>query len=137
MFFILSKVLGFFASPSNLVIALGLLGVLLLGTRLARGGRRVATASLIALAVLGLSPLGNALIVPLEQRFPPWDDTRGPPDGIVVLGGAITPDVSAARNDVALNEAAERVTAAVALARRYPDARIIYSGGSAALIYPE
>jgi uncharacterized SAM-binding protein YcdF (DUF218 family) len=137
MFFILSKVLGFFASPSNLVIALGLLGVLLWGTRLARSGRLLAAASLIALAVLGLSPLGNALIIPLEQRFPPWDDTRGPPDGIVVLGGAITPDVSEARNDVALNEAAERITAAVALARRYPDARVIYSGGSAALIFHE
>jgi uncharacterized SAM-binding protein YcdF (DUF218 family) len=137
MFFILSKVLGFFAIPSNLVIALGLFGVLLLATRLARIGRRLTIASLIALAVIGISPLGNALIIPLEQRFPPWDDTRGPPDGIVVLGGAITPDVSAARNDVALNEAAERVTAAVALARRYPDARMIYSGGTGALIFPE
>ena len=120
MFFILSKVLGFFAAPSNLVIGLGLLGVLLLATRRARVGRFLTAASLIALAVLGLSPLGNALIIPLEQRFPPWDDSRGPPDGIVVLGGAITPDVSAARNEVALNEAAERVTATVALARRYP-----------------
>jgi uncharacterized SAM-binding protein YcdF (DUF218 family) len=137
MFFILSKVLGVFASLSNLVIGLGLLGVLLLGTRLARVGRFLTVASLIALAVIGLSPLGNMLIIPLEQRFPPWDDTRGPPDGIVVLGGAITPDVSAARGEVALNEAAERVTAAVALARRYPAARIIYSGGSAALIFPE
>jgi uncharacterized SAM-binding protein YcdF (DUF218 family) len=137
MFFILSKVLGFFAIPSNLVIALGLLGVLLLGTRWARIGRHLTVASLIALAVIGLSPLGNALILPLEQRFPPWDDTRGSPDGIVVIGGAITPDVSAARNDVALNEAAERITAAVALARRYPEARIIYSGGTGALIFSE
>jgi len=137
MFFILSKVLGFFAIPSNLAIMLGLLGVLLLATRRPRIGRLLMVASLIALAVIGLSPLGNALIIPLEQRFPPWDDTRGPPDGIVVLGGAITPDVSAARNDVALNEAAERITAAVALARRYPDARIIYSGGTGALIYRE
>jgi uncharacterized SAM-binding protein YcdF (DUF218 family) len=137
MFFTLSKVLGLFAIPSNLAIALGLLGVVLLATRLARIGRLLTVASLIALALLGLSPLGNALIIPLEQRFPPWDDTRGPPDGIVVLGGAITPDVSAARNDVALNEAAERVTAAVALARRYPAARIIYSGGTGALFYPE
>jgi uncharacterized SAM-binding protein YcdF (DUF218 family) len=137
MFFILSKVLGFIAIPSNLVIVLGLLGVLLLATRLARIGRRLMVASLIALALIGLSPLGNALIIPLEQRFPPWDDSRGPPDGIVVLGGAITPDVSAARDDVALNEAAERVTAAVALARRYPDARMIYSGGTGALIFRE
>src|ERR1700719_2001451 len=105
MFFVLSKVLGFFAIPSNLTIGLGLLGVLLLRTRLARIGRWLAVASLVALAVLGLSPLGNALIIPLEQRFPPWDDTRGSPDGIVVLGGAITLDVSIARNEVALNEA--------------------------------
>jgi uncharacterized SAM-binding protein YcdF (DUF218 family) len=137
MFFILSKVLGFFASPSNLMIVLGLLGVLLLPTRLARGGRRLMAASLIALAVLGLSPLGNALIIPLEQRFPPWDATRGAPVGIVVLGGAIEPDVSAARPEVALDEAAERITATVALARRYPEARIVYSGGSGALIYRE
>jgi uncharacterized SAM-binding protein YcdF (DUF218 family) len=137
MFFILSKVLGFFAIASNVVIALGLLGVLLLATRLKRTGRFLTVASLIVLALLGLSPIGNALIIPLEQRFPPWDDTRGPPDGIVVLGGAITPEVSAARNEVALNEAAERVTSAVALARRYPQARIIYSGGTGALVYPE
>jgi uncharacterized SAM-binding protein YcdF (DUF218 family) len=137
MFFILSKILGVFASLSNLVIGLGLLGVLLLGTRLARVGRFLTVASLIALAVIGLSPLGNMLIIPLEERFPPWDDTRGAPDGIIVLGGAITPDVSAARGEVALNEAAERVTAAVALARRYPAARIIYSGGSGALVFPE
>jgi uncharacterized SAM-binding protein YcdF (DUF218 family) len=137
MFFILSKVLGFFAAPSNLAIALGLLGVVLAATRRARTARFLMVASLLALAVMGLSPLGNALIIPLEQRFPPWDDTRGPPDGIVVLGGGITPDVSAARNDVALNEAAERVTATVALARRYPEARIVYSGGSGALIFRE
>jgi uncharacterized SAM-binding protein YcdF (DUF218 family) len=137
MFFILSKVLGFFAIPSNLVIGFGLLGVVLSATRLARLGRRLMLASLLALAVIGLSPLGNALIIPLEQRFPPWDDSRGAPDGIVVLGGGITPDVSAVRNEVALNEAAERVTATVALARRYPDARIIYSGGSGALFYRE
>ena len=89
------------------------------------------------IALVGLSPLGNALILPLEQRFPPWDASRGPPDGIVVLGGAISPDVSAARGAVALNEAAERITVAAELARRYPNARIIFSGGSNALIFDE
>src|SRR5712691_10413946 len=139
MFFILSKVLGFFAIPSNLVISIGLLGLLLLWTRFARAGRRLAAASLLVLAMLGFSPIGNALIIPLEQRFPPWDAARGgpAPDGIIVLGGAISPDVSAARNDPALNEAAERMTAIPELARRYPDARILFSGGSGALIYDE
>ena len=54
-----------------------------------------------------------------------------------MLGGGITPDVSEARPEVALNEAAERVTAAVALARRYPAARIVYSGGSSTLLFDE
>jgi uncharacterized SAM-binding protein YcdF (DUF218 family) len=83
---------------------------------------------------VGLSPLGNALMLPLEQRFPPWDPSRGPPAGIVVLGGGVSPNVSVARGVVALNEAAERITATVELARRYPNARIIFSGGSNALI---
>jgi uncharacterized SAM-binding protein YcdF (DUF218 family) len=137
MFFVLSKTLGFFASPSNLAVSLGLVGLLLLATRFARAGWRLVIASLVVLAILGLSPVGNALIIPLEQRFPPWDAAGGAPDGIIVLGGAISPDVSAARDEAALNEAAERMTAIPDLARRYPDARILFSGGSGALIYDE
>jgi uncharacterized SAM-binding protein YcdF (DUF218 family) len=137
MFFTASKILGFFAIPSNLVMAFGLAGILLLPTRFVRAGRGLIVASLVALAVLGYSPIGNLLIMPLEQRFPPWDASRGAPDGIVVLGGAISPDVSTARSDVALNEAAERMTAMIELARRYPNARIVFSGGSPALFFSE
>ncbi len=94
--------------------------------------------SLVLLAIAGLSPLGNALMLPLEQRFPPWDASRGPPDGIVVLGGAIIAETYRPRAAAsALNEAAERITATVELARRYPNARIIFSGGSNALIFGE
>ncbi|MGH6769165.1 MAG: YdcF family protein [Xanthobacteraceae bacterium] len=134
MFFYASKILGFFAIPSNFVILIGILGALLLRTRFSRMGWGLAIGSLVLLAVMGLSPIGNALIVPLEQRFPVWDERQGPPHGIVVLGGALSPEVSHARNDVALNEAAERMTAVVVLARRFPNARIIFSGGSSALL---
>ena len=135
MFFVTSKIFGFFAIPSNLLIVLALLGAALVCTRFARAGWRLLVGGVVALAICGLSPLGNALILPLEQRFPPWDGAAGAPDGIVVLGGAITPDVSTARNAVALNEAAERMTAVAELARRYPAARIVFSGGSAALVF--
>jgi uncharacterized SAM-binding protein YcdF (DUF218 family) len=137
MFFILSKVLGFFALPSNLLIAIGILGLILLATRFTRLASWLVVTSLVLIALAGLSPLGNALILPLEQRFPPWDASRGPPDGIVVLGGAISPDVSAARGAVALDEAAERLTVTAELARRYPNARIVLAGGSSALVFPE
>src|SRR5258706_4494396 len=135
MFFPLSKVLGFFAIPSNLVISIGVLGLLLLPTRFARTGRALAFASLIVLAVLGLSPIGNALIIPLEERFPPWDAARGAPDGIIVLGGAISPDVSAARDEVALNDASQRLTVAAELEPRHTDAALLLPGGDASLRY--
>jgi uncharacterized SAM-binding protein YcdF (DUF218 family) len=135
MFFVLSKVLGFFALPSNLLISIGIAGLLLLCTRFRRLASWLVVTSIVLLAIAGLSPLGNILILPLEQRFPPWDPSPEPPTGIVVLGGAIIPDVSAARETVALNEAAERITAAAELAHRYPNARIIYTAGSNALMF--
>jgi uncharacterized SAM-binding protein YcdF (DUF218 family) len=137
MLYYASKVFGFFAVPSNFVILIGIVGALLLRTRFSRWGWRLAIGSLVLLAVIGLSPVGNALIVPLEDRFPPWDHGRGAPHGMVVLGGALSPDVSHARDTVALNEAAERLTVTAELARRYPEARIIFSGGSGSVIFAE
>jgi uncharacterized SAM-binding protein YcdF (DUF218 family) len=137
MFFTLSKIFGFFTVPSNLLMGIGLIGLVLLCTRYTRLASWLIVTSLVLIAIAGLSPLGNALILPLEQRFPAWDASRGPPDGIVMLGGAISPNVSAARGGVALNEAAERLTATAELARRYPNARIILSGGSNTLVFDE
>jgi uncharacterized SAM-binding protein YcdF (DUF218 family) len=135
MFFVLAKVFGFFAHPSNLLLAIGVIGILLMATRYARAGRRLAVTSLVLVALMGWSPLGNALILPLEQRFPPWDAGRGAPDGIIVLGGAFDTVVSQARGEIALTDAAERMTIVADLARRYPAARIVFSGGSGQLVF--
>src|ERR1700680_1045643 len=135
MVFVVSRILGFLTWPSNVLIVLGLAGGLLLATRFARAGMQCLLASLLLLAICGLSPLGNALMLPLEDRFPPWNPARGAPDGIVVLGGAFETTVAPARGEISLNEAAERMTSAVELARKYPDARIVFSGGSGQIIY--
>jgi uncharacterized SAM-binding protein YcdF (DUF218 family) len=133
MLFVLSKTLGFFTVPSNILISIGLIGLVMLCTRYRRLASWLIVTSLVLIALVGFSPLGRILTLPLEQRFPPWDASRGAPDGIVVLGGAISPGISRARGVVALNGAAERITVAVELARRYPNARIIFSGGTASL----
>jgi len=132
MFFPLSKILGFFSLLSNLMMLMGLIGVALLFTRRRRLGQRMMVASLLALAAAGWSPLGNWLMAPLENRFPAWRGADAP-DGIIILGGAISPELSKARGSLALNESAERMTAAADLARRYPAARIVFSGGSGKL----
>jgi uncharacterized SAM-binding protein YcdF (DUF218 family) len=133
-FFVVSKVLGFFALPSNDILAAGIIGLWLMSTRFARTARALLSASIILFLAFGLLPLGKMLIKPLEGRFPPWEGSSGAPDGIVVLGGAIEPELVTARRASELNEAAERITAIAQLARMYPSARILYSGGNGSLM---
>ena len=106
MFFALSKLVGFFVQPSNMLIAIGLLGVLVTQTRFSRGGQRILIGSILMLAVCGFSPIGNWTLRSLEQRFPPWDEKHGAPDGIIVLGGVISYGTSMARPYPGINDAA-------------------------------
>jgi uncharacterized SAM-binding protein YcdF (DUF218 family) len=134
MFFALSKILSPLAVPSSLFIIIGIVGIALLPTRYRATGRRLVVASLILIAAIAFLPIGTFLSQPLEDRFPPWTPAQGAPAGIIVLGGAIDPVLSAARGQIALNDEAERLTVAVKLARDYPNARIVFSGGNGDLI---
>lgn len=133
MFFVLSKTLGVALLPTNFLIGLGLVGVVLLLTRFSSAGRKLLVIAALGLAICGFSPLGNWLLYPLESRFPPWDASEGAPDGIIVLGGPIDPDISAARKVPVIRNAPDRIVTAAILARKYPNARIIFTGGNADL----
>lgn len=134
MFFVLSKTLGFLLLPTNLLIGIGFVGAILLFTRFVSLGRKLVIAAVLLLVVCGLSPLGNMLLYPLEQRFPSWDAAHGAPDGIIVLGASIEADLSTAHGTPVVRSSPDRLIAAAALAHRYPNARIVFSGGSAKLI---
>ncbi len=133
MFFVLSKTIACLLAPSNFLILLGLLGVVLLAMHYRRAGVRLAITSLLLLAAAGFIPVGLLLGHLLEDRFPPWKPAPGAPDGIIVLGGAIDPELSQARGTPQLGGAAERITTVARLARAYPKARIVYSSGNSAL----
>jgi uncharacterized SAM-binding protein YcdF (DUF218 family) len=134
MFFVLSKTVARLLIPSNFLLLVGLAGLLLLVTRYKHVGRRLTLTSLALFLALGILPVGGALDHVLESRFPAWDPARGAPDGIVVLGGAIDPVLSRARGQVALSDAAERITALAKLARDYPRARVVFSSGDASVL---
>jgi uncharacterized SAM-binding protein YcdF (DUF218 family) len=134
MFFILSKTVAFLLLPSNFIVVLGFIGIALMLTRFKRAGCRIALASLILLAVAGFSPLGTVLAHKLESRFPPWDPARGAPDGIVVLGGVISPGLTRDWGEVSVGSDVGRLTALARLARIYPNARIIFTSGDASLM---
>ena len=134
MFFIASKILGFLLAPVHVAIFLCAVGAALLYTRRRRWGRALATLGALALLLMGFTPLGDYLAAPLEARFPEPPRDMAAPDGIIVLGGAANAELSAERNWPILTEAAERLTTPIALMRQYPEARLVFAGGSAALL---
>lgn len=129
--FWLSKIFWLFFLPSNLLLWLLLAGCLLALLRRPRAASWcLVPVALVATAVTVL-PVGTWLLIPLEARFPsPSAAEQGKPDGVIVLGGSLNMRYADERDRPALNDAAERITAMIALARRHPAARIVFAGGS-------
>lgn len=131
MFYVLSKLGFLLLRPSNALILALLLGA---GLRLFGWRRRGAELIGIALGVLVIcawTGVPTILMRPLEQRFSaPVDPDHLNPAGILVLGGVVDTGLSTERHSAELIDGAERLVAAAELSRRYPQARIVLSGGS-------
>lgn len=128
--FVVTKVAEMLGAPLNLVLGAVIAVAILLRLGRMRAARRLIEALAVTLTLVALLPWQNVLLQPLEDRIPRPAVLPAQVDGILVLGGAIEPAISAAHGVAALGEAAERITSAVELARRYPAARLVYSGGS-------
>jgi uncharacterized SAM-binding protein YcdF (DUF218 family) len=131
--FWLSKIFWWFLAPGNAMVLLALLALLLLLLRRRRAGLvLLGLVGAFGLALLVL-PLRGWVLGPLEDRFPPPQ----PPahvDGIIVLGGAINAELSAKRGRPVVTRSVDRLIAGADLARRYPDAKLVFTGGSSALL---
>ena len=132
LFFIAAKLVGALLRLETWLL-LGLAGTLwFVARRRPRAALRLGGALFALLVAITVFPLGAPLVQRIERSFP-----AHPPltrvDGIIVLGGAEDAASTAAWQQVQLNDAAERFTAALALARRFPDARVLFTGGSGRL----
>ncbi len=118
--------------PSSALAILFVLGLVALWRRRRLGTGLLALAALGYLA-LGLLPIGSAALRVLEQRFPAITELDSAPDGIIILGGAHLNPYKLDPLHVPLNEWAERLTAGAALAKRYPQAKLIVTDGGVPL----
>jgi uncharacterized SAM-binding protein YcdF (DUF218 family) len=135
--FYVSKLLSFATQPLSWVLLLLTLGLLCLPRR-RRIGTALCWAALITLVVTGWQPLPDALLRQLEAQYPTRQVAGASLEryaGIIVLGGATEPSyLWQDHGQVALNEAAERMTVPVALMLRNPHLRLLFTGGEGALL---
>jgi uncharacterized SAM-binding protein YcdF (DUF218 family) len=134
MIFVLSKIVGALTSVGTVLLLFCVLGLVLTHNRRSRVGRTLLMIGVGGFVAVLLLPLDQWALLPLEDRFPQVTLPPAHVDGIVVLGGATNPDMTAERGIPTLNDSAERMTEAVALARRYPTARLVFTGGQGALV---
>jgi uncharacterized SAM-binding protein YcdF (DUF218 family) len=102
--------------------------------RLGRRAEQVGLAAALALAVAALTPLGNWIMVPLENRFPPRPPAaeaaaKAPIAGIILLGGGVDAVRTAHGDEPDFKQASDRVRAAAIWAQAYPLAPVVVSGG--------
>jgi uncharacterized SAM-binding protein YcdF (DUF218 family) len=134
LFFYASKLIWLLISPDSLFLILMVIALLLLYTGRQMWGRRLLTVLTLALIAVAVFPIGNWLLYPLEARFTANPELPQDVDGIIILGGAVMPRISEAWGQLETNQYAERLSAGIALARRYPTARVVFTGGSASMI---
>lgn len=133
LFYILAKIFWVVAQPTSVIALLILAGIVLLVLGRPRLGIASSAAALIVLVMCGFTSLGAIIIRPLEDRIVRPSTMPDSVDAIIVLGGSTLARVSTARGIAELNDAGDRLTDAVVLALRYPEARIVYSGGAGLL----
>lgn len=128
---LIKQVVGAFAAPLPLALVMGVMAV----TCRWRGRLRPAKVLWILSAVIvfvgGMTPIGNALLRPLEDCYQPLAMSRLPKVGyVVVLGSGYSP-----RDDLPITaaldkEGLQRIVQGVILARRLPNTKLVVSGGA-------
>lgn len=134
MFYLLSKILEPLERPGDALLLVLSLGVVLSWFgRSRRAGIAVMTLTVMTLGIITLFSAPAWLSRPLENRFPRPRVWPSHVDGLIVLGGAVDPNTTAKWGLPTLNGDAEKMTEFVRLAKLYPSAKLVFSGGAAFL----
>jgi len=134
MFFFLSKFLWYFINPLNLFFILFALGSFLLFSKFFRIGRILLVSLFLITSLISVCSLGDWVLWKLENRFVKPNQLPDRLDGIVVAGGILDPYLSSKRERPIIGGSIERLTVAAKIAQLYPEAKILFSGGSGDLI---
>jgi len=113
MIYYVSKVFWLLAAPTNALVLISAIAAFWAVLRRSNCATWLAAAVACGLVIGTFTPIGVALIVPLEYRFaisPP--DSQAPPVGIILLGGGGIGGIDAVST----------------LSKDYPKARLIFTG---------
>jgi uncharacterized SAM-binding protein YcdF (DUF218 family) len=127
--FIVGKLVWALLQPGNLLTLCLVAGVLFFLVSRGRRGKVLVGLSALGFVLFAVAPIGPAMLLALEERFPRPAQLPDRIDGILLLGGAVEPALSLSFGETVFNSAVARVLGAVSLARRHPEANLVLVSG--------
>lgn len=132
LFLILSKSVWVFLRPETQLVMIFALALVLLWFNRVRAARITLTIALGITLLIGLLPIGNLLLTPLERGYPA-NTSVAAPAGIIVLGGMEEIPPPHAGYVAQVNGAGERIIETMELSLRFPEAKVLFAGGKTVL----
>jgi uncharacterized SAM-binding protein YcdF (DUF218 family) len=131
--FLISKLFWVFVQPLSAAFLLAAFSAVLALAGWRRLGGLSALMAALVLFVLLFTTAGTVALQVLEARFAKPAAEPTDPACMIVLGGAFDNQINTARGGMELNQSADRFVEALRLARNYPKARILVSGGDGSI----
>ncbi|MFS8115418.1 ElyC/SanA/YdcF family protein [Rhizobium jaguaris] len=131
--FVFSKLVWIFGQPLSLAFFFGVLA--LIGSLLHRRVIAIVSTflSVLILFVALYTTTGAYIVQGLEERFPHPAGDPADLKCMIVLGGATQNEVTTARGGYELDSAGDRLIETLRLAQKFPQARIVVSGGDGSI----
>lgn len=134
MTFLFGKLVWSVVQPGNLFLLCLLAGLLLFLVSRGRRGKVLVGVAAVGFVLFAVAPIGQAMLLNLEERLPRPARLPDKVDGILVLGGAVEPTLSLAYGETVFNSSVARVLSGIELARRHPEAKLALVGGEGGYI---
>jgi len=136
--FEVGKILWIIVQPGNLFLFALVLAWFLLGrSRQKRGGRGLLGFLVLLGVLVAIVPVSNIPLTVLENRFARPAQLPDKIDGIILLGGGVNPNVSDSRGQPTITAGGPRLLAFAELANKYPQAKLVFAGGSGDLLHQD
>ena len=132
LIFVVSKLIGALLRPDTWIIIVAFAIVLAIKKRWHRVAFFISSILSFATLILAVFPIGSLLLRQIENTYPTMPELSEV-NGIIVLGGGEDLRISKYRGRMEFNEGGDRFAAAIALSRRFPNAQLMFTGGSGAL----
>jgi uncharacterized SAM-binding protein YcdF (DUF218 family) len=134
MFFTASKLFWMAFAPLTFLSLVLLIGLIFYSKKI---GQFIVKYGLIVFLCLGFLPIGPNLLTFLETVHPAPSGMAEKVDGIIVLGGGIDAHASRLYGKIQAAGPSSRLLEMMELSKVYPQAKIVYSGGSGDLNNPD